>query len=215
MIQLQFSTDSEGWVEELCNGREATIKVMSVKAQDSRGSVTHFVDISSESATAEDITQELKKSRRVTDTDLARVGANRVIGSVTSVDDGGVCKALVESNTNTFIAPACTEEHCQMVYKLFVSGNGLPIFLQKLHDGGVVYKIGDLSPLSSEKGLTARQQKILRSALELGYYDFPKRISTIQLADAIGIKAGTVSEILRRAEKNVISTFFEVGAKGA
>jgi predicted DNA binding protein len=185
--------------------------VISVKAEDQPNKIIHFVDIHSEIMPAEDIIDNLKESDGVTNIDLARVGANRVIGSVTSID-GGVCRALVDSNTNTFIAPATTDRDCQMVYKLFISGNGLPLFLQRLHKDGVVYKIGEVSPLSSQKGLTPRQQKVLRSALELGYYDFPKRISTQQLASTLGIKSGTVAEILRRAEKNVISSYFEVTA---
>lgn len=89
----------------------------------------------------------------VTETDLARVGSNRVIGTVTSTY-GGVCKTLVESNTNTIVTPASTEDSCHMLFKLLMSGKGLPLFLRRLHSEGVVYKIGDLSPLALEKGLT-------------------------------------------------------------
>lgn len=212
MIQLQFSAVAESWVERICHERSALVKVMSVKAQDHQNQITHFVDISSQKMTAEDLSNELRSSSDITETDLARVGARRVIGSVAS-NDCVVCRALIESKTNTFIAPASTEDNCQMNYKVYISGSGLPIFLQRLHKEGVVYKIGDLSPLTSSKGITARQQKVLRSALELGYYEFPKRISTKQLASTLGIKAGTVAEILRRAEKNVITHYFEAAAE--
>ncbi len=208
MIQLQFSVTAESWIEKLCRDSFALIKVMSVKAEDQADRITHFVDISSEKSTAENLSKELRTLSDVTESDLARVGANRVIGSVTS-NECVVCRALIESKTNTFIAPANTEDDCQMNYKVYISGDGLPIFLQKLHKEGVVYEIVDLSPLTSNKGITARQQKVLKSALELGYYDFPKRINTEQLANTLGIKSGTVSEILRRAEKNVIKRYFE------
>jgi predicted DNA binding protein len=213
LIQLLFSTDAEGWVEKLCQDSSADIKVMSVKGGD-QGSkrVTHFVDISSEKVSAEEIARILKNSSGITETDLARVAVNRVIGSVTS-EDRGVCRALVESKTNTFIAPASTEDDCQMSYKLFISGDGLPVFLQRLHKEGISYKITDLSPLSTTRRLTLRQQKVLKSALEVGYYDFPKRVSTEHLATMLGIKSGTVAEILRRAEKNVISRYFEAAAE--
>ena len=212
MIQLQFSAEAEGWIEKLCHGRLATVRIMSLKSEDRTNKVTHFVDISSEQASADDITEDLRRSSAVTQTDLARVSPNRVIGSVTSID-GGVCRALLDSKTNTFIAPASTSDNCEMKYKLFISGDGLPIFLQRLHNEGIQYKIADLSPLTSAKGLTTRQSKVLKSALELGYYDYPKRISTEQLASTLGIKSGTVAEILRRAEKNVISRYFDVAAE--
>jgi predicted DNA binding protein len=212
LIQLQFSAVAENWIEKICHERSAFVKIMSVKSQESEKEVTHFVDISSQNITAQVLSKELQSLVDVTGSDLARVSANRLIGSVTS-NECVVCKALVDSRTNTFVAPASTEDDCQMNYKIYISGTGLPIFLQKLHKEGVVYKIGDLSLLSSSKGITTRQQKVLKSALELGYYDFPKRISTKQLASKLGIKAGTVAEILRRAEKNVITNYFEVSAE--
>ncbi len=185
---------------------------MSVKPEDHHDHITHFVDISSESATAEDLSKEVRTLSDIIGSDLARVGLNRVIGSITS-NDCVVCKALVETKTNTFIAPASTEDDCQMNYKVYISGGGLPLFLQRLHKDGVEYKIEDLSPLTSKKSITTRQQKVLKSALELGYYDFPKRISTEQLADKLGVKSGTLAEILRRAEKNVITHYFEAAAE--
>jgi predicted DNA binding protein len=212
LIQLQFSAGAESWVEKLCHERLASIRVIGVKTQENQSEVTHFVDISSESSSAEEISKEIQTSSDITNSDLARVGINRVIGSVTSTDCV-VCKALFESKTNTFIAPANTGDNCQMSYKVYISASGLPNFLQKLHKQGVTYKIADLSPLASRRGITTRQQKVVRSALELGYYDFPKKINTEQLAAKLGIKAGTVGEILRRAEKNVITRYFEIAAE--
>jgi predicted DNA binding protein len=211
VIQLEFSANAENWIVSLCRDKLAKIKVLSLRALDAGAQhVMHFVDISSDNYSAEDLTQDLKNASDITESDLARVGPKRVIGSITS-NHCLVCRALLESNANCFIAPATSIENCDMSYKLYLSGGGLPIFLTKLHENGVRYKIDDLSPLSSVKGMTARQQSVLKSALELGYYDFPKRISTDKLAEKLGIKAGTVSEILRRAEKNVISRYFEEG----
>jgi hypothetical protein len=56
--------------------------------------------------------------------------------------------------------------------------------------------------------MTSRQEKVLRSALELGYYEYPKRINTEELANILKIRSSTLSEILRRAEKNVVSDHF-------
>jgi predicted DNA binding protein len=208
LIQLQFSASPENWIGKLCSDKSALIRVMSVRAQDHANEITHFVDISSDGSSAEVLSGELKSMSDVTECDLARVAANRIIGSVTS-NDCVVCKALVESKTNTFIAPAKTEENCHLNYKVYISSEGLTLFLQRLHREGVDYKLGDLSPLKSKKVITARQQKVLKSALELGYYDYPKRISTEELATTMGVRSGTISEILRRAEKNVIKKYLD------
>jgi len=59
-----------------------------------------------------------------------------------------------------------------------------------------------------KRKMTPRQDRVLRSALELGYYDYPKKISTGGLAEVLKIKSSTVSEILRRAEKYAISSYY-------
>jgi predicted DNA binding protein len=186
----------------------ALIKVMSVKAEEHSADVIHFVDISSEKFDAQQLSLALRKMPDIMNIDLARVGANRIIGSITS-KNCVVCRALVESKTSTFIAPANTEQNCHMDYKVYIRSDSLPLFLRRLHKEGVNYKIEELEPLTTKKIITSRQQKVLKSALELGYYDYPKRINTEELASTLGVKPGTVSEILRRAEKNVIRRYFE------
>ena len=187
MIQLQFSASAETWIENLCNVDSALVKVMSLKRDspvsgNDVGYVTHFVDISSEKTGAEVMTNELNNNSGVKGSDLVMVSPNRLIGAVTS-NGCGVCGVLVDSNQNCFIFPAQTDGDCKMSYKLFISGEGLPILLQKMHQRGIEYKISDVSSLSSKKRMTSRQENVIKSALELGFYEFPKRISTLELAE--------------------------------
>ncbi|SFR37595.1 helix-turn-helix domain-containing protein [Halogeometricum limi] len=48
-------------------------------------------------------------------------------------------------------------------------------------------------------GLTPRQRETLLLAVEEGYYDIPRRITTVELADELGISDQAVTERLRRA----------------
>jgi len=47
-------------------------------------------------------------------------------------------------------------------------------------------------------GLTPRQRRTLELAVEQGYYDIPRRCTTIELADELGISDQAVTERLRR-----------------
>lgn len=47
-------------------------------------------------------------------------------------------------------------------------------------------------------GLTRRQRTTLELAVERGYYDIPRRCTTIELADELGISDQAVTERLRR-----------------
>jgi hypothetical protein len=211
MIELQFSAAADLWAEKVCRERLTSVKLISLKAlgdSKSTQAIAHFIDVSSRAESAEALITELKGCSNLIESDLARVGTKRVIGSVTTTGCA-VCKGLVELRTGAFIGGGDTDDRCKMIYKLFLGETGLPLFLQRLHKDGVNYKILDISSLSKSRGLTPRQSKVLKSAFELGYYDYPKRINTDRLASEVGIKAGTITEILRRAERNVISRYFE------
>jgi predicted DNA binding protein len=89
-----------------------------------------------------------------------------------------------------------------------------------LGDGGVIQRaIGDIPPeltLSLERmgdyhpdelfsTLTERQQEILEAAVELGYYEVPRRTTHEAIAETVGLSAGTVGEHLRKVEGRVLS----------
>ncbi|MFC6962267.1 helix-turn-helix domain-containing protein [Halocatena marina] len=54
-------------------------------------------------------------------------------------------------------------------------------------------------------GLTDKQYRALSTAFTQGYYDSPRRLSTQELADEFGISAAAASDLLRRAEFQLIS----------
>lgn len=54
--------------------------------------------------------------------------------------------------------------------------------------------------------LTDRQQELVELAFDRGYYDIPRTATTNELADAIELDDSTVSEHLRRAERNLIAS---------
>jgi len=169
--------------------------------------VTHFVDILSEKTSATLMVRELGKLPDVVGTDVAVIGANRIVGAVTS-NDCAVCSVIMESNLGYFIGPAVTGENCEITYKIFMSGDSIPRFLQALHLRGINYKVSEISKLTPTRALTSKQEKVLKTALELGYYEYPKRASTDDLSKALGVATSTVSEILRRAERKIISEYF-------
>jgi predicted DNA binding protein len=53
--------------------------------------------------------------------------------------------------------------------------------------------------------LTEKQRKALITAYILGYYDIPKKISFVQLAERLDLSRSTVDMKLRRAERRLLS----------
>lgn len=53
-------------------------------------------------------------------------------------------------------------------------------------------------------GLTDRQEEVIRTAYEMGYYEVPRAVSTDEIADELDLDPSTVAEHLQRAERNVL-----------
>lgn len=53
--------------------------------------------------------------------------------------------------------------------------------------------------------LTDRQQEVVQTAFDMGYYEVPRDVSTEQVAAELGLDGSTVAEHLQRAERNVLS----------
>lgn len=82
------------------------------------------------------------------------------------------------------------------------------------------YKAAGVSPelqkLGSYNGqrkptdaMTDRQQEVIQTAFDMGYYDVPRSISTKEVATELGLDASTVAEHLQRAERNVLGQILQ------
>lgn len=56
--------------------------------------------------------------------------------------------------------------------------------------------------------LSRRQSEVLGIAVQMGYYDYPKKCNQSDIADVVGISQGTVAEHLQLAESNIMSGWF-------
>lgn len=70
----------------------------------------------------------------------------------------------------------------------------------------VRFERADTSPRHLLSALTPRQQQVLRAAVEMGYFENPKRVRLHDLGKLLGMDKSTVSEVLRRAQKRVLET---------
>jgi predicted DNA binding protein len=63
----------------------------------------------------------------------------------------------------------------------------------------------DADESSFSRLITARQEDILETAVELGYYREPRQASLEDIGETVGISPGTVGEHLRKVEERVFS----------
>ena len=77
--------------------------------------------------------------------------------------------------------------------------NGITVDLQSITNG-----LTDDD--SAGFGLTDRQHEALKLALSKGYYETPRQVSTEALAEEFGISQPSMSDLLRRAERQLLTS---------
>jgi len=83
-------------------------------------------------------------------------------------------------------------------------------FIKVFDQTGVRYRMVSLmdakfpphSPLNS---LTEKQRRAFITAYTLGYYDIPKKVGLVQLAERLDLAHSTVDVQLRRAERRLLN----------
>jgi predicted DNA-binding protein (UPF0251 family) len=206
LMQLRLQTGSDIWVKGLCSDLSARVKLLGMKPGENLGEIAHFVDISTRGIAPGAVQEMLGGTDSVLRTELTDMPGEHTMGVVLA-KGCMVCNSLVNTAFASFISSASTEEDCSMGYKIFLNSEGVPVLLNRLSKQRVPYRVEEISPMAADYRLTTRQLAILKSAMEMGLYDFPRRITQDELANRVGITPSTLTEILRRAEKKILGDF--------
>ena len=79
---------------------------------------------------------------------------------------------------------------------------------ERLENLGISFTVDRITQdVTDEQLLTDRQQRLLQTAVDRGYYDTPRGASLTAIAEAEGIAKSTASEVLHRAEEAVVKDF--------
>ena len=210
MMQLQFQARADDWVKQLCIDHSAQVRILGLKFVGRGQEVAHFVDIALGTGNPEEVRQQLDSTPSVMSTELTDLSQQHMMGVVVA-SKCMACPCILGSNVAVFVSSARTGDDCTVGYKVFLGNEGVPLLLSRLSREGIGYAVKDIGPVSPDYKLTTRQLGILRSAMGMGFYDFPRRTSLTDLAEKIGIKPSTLSEILRAAEKNILGSFLSEG----
>jgi len=194
------------WIKDVNRGHSAFVKITDIRSSDSSKAVQNFVEISSPKIGADKLIEVITASKDIKAVDLVRLDPHRIMGMITT-RDCPVCSTL--SGLSCSLLSATTRDDGKMEWKVLISGEDtLRKITDRLGSKGVPCTILGLAHLTAKNDLTARQEYIAKIALELGYFEFPKKIKLEELSKRLGISPGTLSEILRRAEKNILSKYF-------
>jgi predicted DNA binding protein len=208
VLEVRLLVDApKEWIREVNQGHSAFVKITDLRSLESAETVQNIVEVSSARESAEELIDAISQSKDIKGVDLVRLDPHRIMGMITT-RSCPVCSTL--AGLNCSLVSASTKDDGRMEWKILISGEDtLKQITDRLESKGVLYTIVGQTHLTAKNDLTARQEQIAKIALELGYFEFPKKIKLEELSERLGISPGTLSEILRRAEKNILSRYFQ------
>jgi predicted DNA binding protein len=74
---------------------------------------------------------------------------------------------------------------------------------------GCDVRIKKITPFGRSGILTERQEELIRVALASGFFDFPRKMGTVELARKLGISVSTLSEVLRATQRRIFSEYLQ------
>jgi predicted DNA binding protein len=193
------------WIKRLTNEFPVVIRVLDCRTLTQKGGVQELFEITSSTELSGKIVERLREDSYVYDVDIVKGERGRIVGSL-KTHKCTACQTF--AGADCFIISATSKPDGKLEWILLGSDTMVKSLMHALEMEGVVGEVVRISKLEDEKELTARQENLLQIALEKGYFEFPKKITLRQLAKSLDIAPATLTEILRRGQKQVLKEHF-------
>jgi predicted DNA binding protein len=207
MLEAHIAIDApETWREEIIRKHDARVNILDWLHQD-ECCCKVFVEIEVPPGREDTLLEALRSSPVVQDEDLSVVDIGKVKGALSTDECLGCCSAL---DTGVFQIDGHIDEDGRLVQVLVASDREtVRTMVSSMEMHGHKVELLKLSSVDTDELLTSRQETIIVTALERGYFDEPKKTSLVELAEEFHVSVSTASEILRKATHKIMSVHFD------
>ena len=136
---------------------------------------------------------------------------SRQLGSATFIVDVVKCRACeVLMKAKAFMVFPVSIHKGRMKWLLITDDNPtVGRIVDDLEDCGCDVRIERVTPFEGKGILTERQEELVRVAFASGFFDFPRKMGSLELARKLGISISTLSEVLRDSQRRIFSEYLQ------
>ncbi len=165
----------------------------------------HLVELHPSPGGFADALRRLRSADSIKGLDVVREEPDKLVAEV--VTSGcPMCRSI--SSFNCFIMGAHSESSDETRWRLLVEqAQPLKGLFNGLEEEGAEVRVLKMSKVGRAGRVTPREEEVLRIALESGYFDYPRKVGLRKLSTYVKVKPGSLSETIRRAEKNLVQEY--------
>jgi len=206
-IVLQLKAP-QTWVSEVTAKHPSKIRILDCKPSETKDGIRQLVEVTSDPEQLLQIVNEVRTSPLVKEAYVVETKRGTVHGSL--LTKSAFCSAIMSSEAfcRTCLFHSKAKPDGTVEWTLAFSGReALNELLDHLKAEQVDVKIMRLSSVADVQSLTEHQKNLVETALEEGFFDYPRRITLRELAKKMGVSASSASEVLRRAERKILAGY--------
>ena len=194
------------WVTEVIGELGATLSVVEQKPAAGRALQT-LVEIDPGEADPSALVERLRRNRFVHEVEVIVPPKGKILATLL-VDNCHACHELAHSEC--FLTDATATGEGGLEWRLLAPRrSSIESLVAKLEKRGIPVELASIKNVKGSGSLTDRQARVLSLAYELGYFEFPKKISLTGLAKKVGVSKAALSETLHTGEEKVLHAYFQ------
>jgi predicted DNA binding protein len=206
-IVLQLKAP-QTWLSEITAHHPTTIRILDCKPSETKDGVRQLVEVSADQDKLDKIVNDMKASPLVKEAYVVQTKRGRMLGSL--LTESALCGTIMhtEAFCRSCLFHSKSNPDGTVEWTLaFNRREALNELLDRMKQEHIDVKILKLSSVADVENLTSHQRSLVQTALEEGFFDYPRRITLRQLSKKMGISASTASEVLRRAERKILASY--------
>ncbi len=159
-----------------------------------------------------EVIEFLKNLGQLEELQITELGHGRIYGSALA---RCASECPLFNSSCCFLRKVITSVNGEVQYHFIGSDIECRRLMRNLADRGVIYRVEELSFLRNRSSLTSRQELVVKVAFDLGYFDYPKKISVREMAEIFGVSPATINEEIRKGVRKILKEYFEVVKEAA
>jgi len=209
LYEMKLHVDLSGcWLGRIKNNFPVDITLLdTIPMHNDKSGVQDLVDVDLNGLDPSDIENEIKEMNGIDFVSVSSHEGNKVKMIVGTSSCLG-CSALAKAEA--FLLSATVLNNGWVEWRVVHDTmEALEDLRESLNNAGMENKVIEIMDYTDRESLSTDQEHVLQTALEMGYFDFPKRAGVRELAKRLGVSTAYISYTLRSAQKRTIQMYLK------